>query len=465
MMLAKWLVIPRFSKRQKVNREKVKEGQRELQAETKKLMLVKQSLLQKLSEIVKWEVIQHPNNLQFKGLIEWKKQFNGTLESVLFSTKQICNLDKEQFFNLLDSCPSGARYRIQRRLMDKDGNSKKKWFNTVRLLGTKHVITPAVDLSVWFKEWEKFKEIKQQEERELTEKVRQGDTTEETKAKLDKVKKEAKVNVGASSLKNELEKLLQGKADTTLIHSIMNKVIFRVPVFFWVDRSSSMSGISTQIAKLLLTIGMLKNPSEELDNIFGTFGSDATIHTDLSKTTVTPNRFITSDKTVVVNRLIDRTKDFQWNFSNLSQFIHTNDGSTNVYSIGRRLSEWIESEPALKQHKMEQLQSYPVMILISDNAFNNGQCPKSSLVELQTNLAHYGWNGVIVIWDTAVNDEKAKNDPFEGLLNVFHYYGWNLGAIDQIFCNIHDLDVLDVFTELKSLWLSNRYTKIKEQVL
>ena len=460
IMLAKWLVIPRFSKRQKVNREKAKEGQRDLQPETKILMLYKSDLLSRLSSIVKWEVIEHPNNKQFKGLIEWKKQYNQTLESVLFSTKQICTLDKEQFFNLLNNCPSGARYRIQRRLLDKDGNSKKKWSSNI----ASYYVSGTNDLAGWFKEWEKFKETKQQEERILVEKVRQGDVSEDTKVKLEKVKKEAKVNVGASSLKDELERLLAGKADNTLIHSIMNRVQFRVPVFFWVDRSGSMSGRSTQIAKLLTTIGMLKNPSQELDNVFGTFGSDATIHTDLSKTKVTPNRFITSGRTIVVDKLIDRTKDFQWNFSNLSQFIHCNDGSTNVHSIGKRLAEWMESDSLLKQHRMEQLQSYPVMILISDNAFNNGQCPKSSLVKLQTLLAHYGWNGVIVIWDTAVNSDREKSDPFEGLLNVFHYYGWNIGAIDQIFSNIHDLDVLDVYTELKSLWISNRYTAIKAVV-
>jgi hypothetical protein len=55
-------------------------------------------------------------------------------------------------------------------------------------------------------------------------------------------------------------------------------------------------------------------------------------------------------------------------------------------------------------------------------------------------------------------------DEFEGVQNVIHYFGWNAGIINQIFCNIHDLDVIDVYTELKSLWLSNRYTAIKQLV-
>jgi uncharacterized protein YegL len=453
MMLAKWLVIPRFSKRQKVNRKKTKEGQRDLQEPTKKLMNVKHNLLEKLSEIVKWEMIEHPNNVQFKGLIEWKKQFNGTLESVLFSTKQICNLDREQFFNLLNNCPSGARYRIQRRLMDKEGNSKGKWSNS-----------QGTDLAVLFKEWEKFKETKQQEERVLTEKVRQGDVSEETKAKLEKVKKEAKVNVGGSSLFDEITNLVTGKGNDLLIQSILNKVKFDVPVLLVVDRSGSMGGAPTQVARLLATTAMLKNPSNDVDNLLITFGTDATIYTDKSKTTVPTNRYMSTGRQIVIEKLIDRTQPFSWNFSNLSQIINNTDGSTNIDSVSKRFAEWINSDANLKNYRIEQLQMYPVIMIISDGEFNNSYNAAQSIARMQNTMAQFGWNGVIVVWDV-INGSNYGKDPLEGLQNVVHYYGWNLGIINQIFTNIHDLDVIDIYTELKSLWLSNRYTKIKEQVL
>jgi hypothetical protein len=458
IMLAKWLVIPRFSKRQKVNRDKTKEGQRDLQQETKLRMSHKQVLLETLSKLLNWEIIIHPNNIQFKGLIEWKKQFNGTLESVLFSTKQICNLDREQFFNLLNNCPSGARYRIQRRLMDKDGNSKKKW------LSLNHKISDIFcDLSDWFKEWEQFKQVKQQEERELVEKVRQGDVSEETKVKLEKVKKEAKVNVGASLLFDEISKLLNNQGDSTLLHSILSKIKFEVPVMVIADNSGSMGGLPTQIARLLTTVALLKNPSEDLDNILITFGTDCKIITDNSKVDVKKNRFVSSGYTTIVDRLIDRTKDFQFNFNNVSKFINANDGSTNFNSVAKRFAQWIESEPELRQYRMEQLQQYPVIIVVSDGDLNNKQTASTSMTEFKNTMTHYGWNGVTVVWN--VSTSQHDKDEFEGVENVIHYFGYNLGIINQIFCNIHDLDVIDVYTELKSLWMSNRYSKIKEVTL
>ena len=42
---------------------------------------------------------------------------------------------------------------------------------------------------------------------------------------------------------------------------------------------------------------------------------------------------------------------------------------------------------------------------------------------------------------------------------------YNLGIINQIFTNIHDLDVIDVYQDLKSLHASNRYQIIKENVI
>ena len=452
MMLAKWLVLPRFSKRQKIDRNKEKSGQRDLQEPTKSLMGLKQELLVRLSTILKWEMIQHPNNIEFKGFKAWKKEYNQDLESVLFSTQKIKELDKEQFFNLLNSCPAGARYRIQRRLVDKDGNSKGKWVNNQN-----------VDLAIWFKEWEKFKETKQAEERVLTEKVRQGTSSEEDKAKLKDVAKAAKVNVGGSSLFDQISKLAKGKADITLLHSMLNQIKFEVPVMVIADNSGSMGGLPTFIARLLATVAMLKNPSEDLDNLLITFGSDCKIITDNTKVDIRKNRFITSGYTTTVERLIDRTKDFQWNFNSIAPFINANDGSTNFDSVAKRFAQWIESEPELKQHRMEQLQQYPVIVVVSDGDLNNRHTAVASMAEFQNTMSHYGWNGVTVVWN--VHTSQTSRDEFEGIQNVIHYFGYNLGIINQIFTNIHDLDVIDVYTELKSLWLSNRYAPIKNHTL
>lgn len=463
VMLAKWLVKPRLSKRQKVDRTtKEKTGTRELQSITKDNMQTKVNLCRILSEIMNWEIVYHSKNIQFKGLENFKKEYNQNLESVLFSTGSICNLDKEQFFKLLNECPSGARYRIQRRLFDGEGKSKQKWFS--------HVANE--DLAIWYKEWETFKEVKQQEQRDLTEKVRQGTATTAEKKQLQQVKKEAKVTTGATSLMDQLTKLMTGNQDDLIIQSILDKVDFQVPVLSIADVSSSMSGSYSPdkvkpyyIARLLSTLVMLKNPSKDLDNMLVTFGARADFYTDNSKGITQQNRFMTS-KSIVVDKLIDRTKPFSWNFNNISKFIVPNQGNTNFRTVADKFSEWIEEDQLFKQHRIEQLQQYPVVLVISDGDMNSSSSQASSMMEFMNKMRHYGWNGVVVVWNVKEGiREGSYDDKFANVPNCIHYYGYNLGIINQIFTNIHDLDVIDVYQDLKSLHASNRYQIIKENVI
>ena len=459
VMLAKWLVKPRLSKRQKVDRTtKEKTGTRDLQQVTKDNMQTKVNLYRILSEIMNWEVIYHPKNIQFKGLEEFKKEYNQNLESFLFSTKQICNLDKEQFFKLLNECPSGARYRIQRRLSTADNQCTGKWFN--KQTGT--------DLGVWFHDWEDFKEVKQQEQRELTEKVRQGTATTSEKKQLQQVKKEAKVTTGAVSLMDQLKKLMYNQADNLVIQSIMDKIKFEVPVLVVSDCSGSMSGLPTWIARLLTTVTMLKNPSPDLDNLLVRFGSSCEFITDNSKGTIQQNRFMTS-KSTVVDRLIDRTKDFTWNFNNLSKFVNSNMGGTYFSTVSEKLTSWINEVPEFKQHRIEQLQQYPVIVVVSDGDMNSDYSAGESMNRFMNGMRQLGWNGVVVVWNVkegiSDNYSLGSNDKFANVPNCIHYYGYNLGIINQIFTNIHDLDVIDVYQDLKSLHASNRYQVIKESVL
>ena len=459
IMLAKWLVKPRLSKRQKVNRTtKEKSGTRDLQAITKDNMQTKVNLYRILSELMNWEVIYHPKNIQFKGLENFKKEYNQNLESVLFSTKQICNLDKEQFFKLLNECPSGARYRIQRRLFNGEGQSKQKWFSYIA----------NENLAIWFKEWENFKEVKQQEQRDLTEKVRQGTATIAEKKQLQQVKKEAKVTTGAVSLMDQLKKLMYNQADNLVIQSIMDKIKFEVPVLVVSDCSGSMSGLPTWIARLLTTVTMLKNPSPDLDNLLVRFGSSCEFITDNSKGTVQQNRFMTS-KSTVVNKLIDRTKDFAWNFNNLSKFVNSNMGGTYFSTVSEKLTSWINEVPEFKQHRIEQLQQYPVIVVVSDGDMNSDYSAGESMNRFMNGMRQLGWNGVVVVWNVkegiSDNYSLGSNDKFANVPNCIHYYGYNLGIINQIFTNIHDLDVIDVYQDLKSLHASNRYQIIKENVI
>ena len=456
IMLAKWLVKPRLSKRQKVDRTtKEKIGTRELQSITKENMQTKVNLYRILSEIMNWEIIYHPKNIQFKGLENFKKEYNQNLESVLFSTKSICNLDKEQFFKLLNECPSGARYRIQRRLSTADNQCKGKWFN--KQTGT--------DLGVWFHDWEDFKTEKQKEQRELTEKVRQGIASDYEKKQLQQVKKEAKVTTGATSLMDQLKELMSGKANNLVIQSVMDKIKFEVPVLVVSDCSGSMTGLPTWIARLLTTVTMLKNPSPDLDNLLVRFGSSCEFITDNSKGTIQQNRFMTS-KSTVVDKLIDRTKDFTWNFNNLSKFVNSNMGGTYFSTVSEKLTSWVNEISEFRQHRIEQLQQYPVIVVVSDGDMNSDYSAGESMNRFMNGMRQLGWNGVVVVWNVKEGvREGSYNDKFANVPNCIHYYGYNLGIINQIFTNIHDLDVIDVYQDLKSLHASNRYQIIKENVI
>ena len=167
MLVAKFLTIPRLSKRQ---------GHKRLLPETKKIMDAKAVFINNLSRMMGWELEY------FKGYREWRKQYNGDLESVLFSTGKINEFTKDEFLKWFDQLPAQARFRVKNRILySKTENCK---LNTYEGLGDKWT-----KFQPWSKEWEEFKEKKQQEQRVLEEKVRQGQASDEDKIRLQKVKK------------------------------------------------------------------------------------------------------------------------------------------------------------------------------------------------------------------------------------------------------------------------------------
>ena len=458
-LIAKWLVRPRTSARQKFNlKTGEREGKRGLQDSTLKVMRLKSDLYLKLSERMGWVVEKHKNNYLFRGLNDWKKEWNGNLESVLFSSKKILDFDQQQFAKWLDSLPSGARFRVRRRLLDGDNNSKGKW------------VSATGDLANWFLQWEQSKVEAQQEQRTLEEQVRQGDDSEETKQKLEKVKKEAKVTTGADTIFSLFQKVMnpggmaQSEFDTT-IQSIIDKVEFQVPVLTIADCSVSMRGMPTLMARLTTTLTMLKNPSDELDNILVTFGTHSEFFTDGSKGMSAPNSFM-KGQMVQINRLVDREAPFSQNFNTISNIIHPNMGGTNFDSVAGAFKQWVDSasDEASKEVRREMIQKYPVFLVVSDGDMNNSRNATQSMAKFQQDMLQwFGWNGVVVVWNVSTNG--MRHDYFEGLTNVIHYYGYNAGIINTIFTKIHDLDIIDIFTPLKSLHASNRYDLVKESTL
>ena len=220
LLIAKFLTIPRTSKRQ---------GHKRMLPETHKNMEAKATFLTDLSKMMGWELPF------FKGYREWRKQYNGDLESVLFASGKINEFTKDEFLSWFDKLPAQARFRVKNRI-----------------LYSKTPVTPE-DVRVeefkwkkfqpWIKEWETYKEQKQQEQRVLEEKVRQGQASDEDKIKLQKVKKEAKVTTGASNFKDLYNKILMGNVDKLALESfIQNKVNLPYNSLVIIDDSGSMSG-------------------------------------------------------------------------------------------------------------------------------------------------------------------------------------------------------------------------------
>jgi hypothetical protein len=468
-LVAKFLTNVRTSKRQKVDKKtKEKSGQRELQPATKENMKVKQQFYVHLSEAMGWSYAKKDGWIDFIGLKAWKAKNNVDLESVLFSTGKIKEYDETQFMDFLEKLPSGARFRVRCRLLTKENGLKGKWINKF-----------GKDLGLVFLEWEKRKELLQDEHRKLTEKVRQGVATDDEKIMLAKVAKSAKVNTGGATLFDELDALLtSAKTPREIdlqIQSILDKVNFDVPVLTIVDCSGSMGGGWTaikgkngatippyKVAAFLATVAMLKNPSNEVDDLLIRFGTYCDILTDGASGVKKTNRFM-QGTTTKVSHLIDRTKPFSTNFENIQSLINCGHGGTDLSTVPKAFSKWIESDPDTRQHKIEQLQRYPVFMVISDGDLNSSSTAATSMLQFRREMAKYGWDGVVVVWD--VNSGTPENNKFADVPNTLHLMGWNIGIINQVFTKIHDLDIIDTYLPLKSLYESNRYDLVKANVI
>ena len=181
-LIAKFLTIPRTSKRQ---------GHKKVLPETIGVMNEKKNFLIQLSKMMGWETEY------FKGYREWRKQYNGDLESVLFTTGKINEFTKDEFLSWFEKIPAQARFRVKNRIL----------YSEVELEhpnGGKYSEFKWKKFQPWVKEWEEFKEQKQQEQRILEERIRQGQASEEDKIKTSESKEGSKGNCRCHQLQRDL---------------------------------------------------------------------------------------------------------------------------------------------------------------------------------------------------------------------------------------------------------------------
>lgn len=493
-LMAKFLPKPKFSKRKRTfvvseaglkavkkrfgNEYKVGdvvERKSSLQDATIKKEQFEADFITILSTKLNWQMIHYPYNVRYVGLEEYKAKWNRLSEAYLFSSKEILKMDKDQFIKWLNNLPSGSRFRVQCRLFNKDKSTGK-------LVSTGKWISKYGDLADFYNEWLNTKAVANQKVRELESKET---LTEEETLELRKTLKEAKVNVAAESILDVVSKLIgainnSGVKELDIIaDNILRKIDIRVPALFFIDRSGSMTsrscnhnGVSfsaRDISKIALTAFLLKAPDKDLQSIFGLFSSQCEIITDGEiKLNQRANKYVIGNPVQIKESIVDRTKPFSWNFTRISQII---DGfelatSTDISTIPTKLKQWTDSDPSLSESRKELIRQYKVWVVISDGDINNSHNATASVQDFKHRMLQYfGMDDfILVIWDIKDNNRRDESNKFENIENVMYFGSANQQVLQQIFCNIHDLDIIDIYTPLISIYRSNRYEPVRNKV-
>ena len=442
-LVAKFLSLPRLSKRSKHNK---------MLPETKMVMKNKVKFLVDLSEIMHWEYEIGDNYANFKGYREWRRAYNQELESVLFSSRQILSYDKEQFLEWFDKLPAQARFRVKNRILySKDSNEVPKY----------------PQMMEWYKEWEANKEAKQAEQRVLEEKIRQGQASEEDKERLQKVKKEAKVTTGATNFNELYNDICKGNIDKLKLESFMNKVNLPYNSLVIIDDSGSMRGAPFNFATFIASVCLVKNPDDDGRNLLGFFNNRSHWHGYIDATIRKSPNSILRTQAVQTKKspFVDPSKSFYENYLNIDRFCRAvfNGGGTNISAIPEGLKKECDKEPAI----LDALKAYPIWTIVSDGEWNNLSSPEASINDFFRKCENYfGFRPFIIAIDIAnsyydTSEYFAKRaDRFSGIDNLM-YIPSNPVMIEQFLTNFKDMDIYDVYTPLQSMYRSNRYELVR----
>lgn len=457
-LIAKFLSIPRLSKRS---------GHKKMLDETKHIMENKANFLVKLSKLMGWEYQVNGTYANFKGYRQWRRAYNQELESVLFSSRQILSYDKEQFLEWFDKLPAQARFRVKNRILYSKIESATHSFPSG---GSTHTETPKYpQMMKWYEEWEKNKEAKQAEQRVLEEKIRQGQASEEDKVKLQKVKKEAKVNIGATNFNELYNDILYGRIDKLKLESFMNKVNLPYNSLVIIDDSGSMRGAPFNFASFIASVCLVKNPDDDARNLLGFFASSSHWHSYIDKTSDSRNSIL---RTQIANTkktpFVDPKLSFYDNYQNIDKFCRAvfRSGGTDLTSVLRGLEVEIKKNPEI----LDALKNYPVWTIISDGDLNHYGSPEASFNDFfrrSENLL--GYKPYIVLIDIVRNDSERRwlesnIVRLQGIDNLM-YIPSNPAMIEQFLTNFKDMDVFDVYTPLQSIYRSNRYELVRKNTL
>ena len=440
-LVAKFLTLPRLSKRS---------GHNKMLTQTLDVMRNKARFLADLSKKLGWKYVMDNSYANFKDYRAWRKQYNSSLESVLFSTGKIREFDKTSFMEWLDKLPAGARYRVRNKVMySKDGDNFK--YPT---------------LQEYYTAWESFKLEKQAEQRTLEEKVRQGAASEEDVEKLEKVKKQSKVTTGAVNFKELYESIGSGRVDELKVEAFMKRVNLPYNSLVIIDDSGSMSGKPFNIATFIAAVCLCNNPDDDARNLIGLFNSSSHWHSFIDSSASAPNCILRTNVTRTMPKpLVDPKSSFIENYRNIDSFCNSvfRGGCTDISSIPEGLNIMCKHNPEV----LDALKSYPVWTIISDGEWNNLPSPEASINDFMRNCENFfGFKPFIVAIDATEGwgFNRRNIERFSGIDNLM-YIPANPAQIEQFLTNFKDMDVFDVYTPLESIYRSNRYELIRQNTL
>ena len=441
-LVAKFLTLPRLS---------VRSGHKQMLPATTKIMQEKVNFLVRLSVLMGWEYEVHGNYANFKGYRAWRKEYNSDLESVLFSTGEIKKFDKDSFIKWFDHIPAQARFRVKNRILYSQVDDKPKY----------------PQLQIYYKAWETAKEDAQAKQRILEEKVRQGLASDEDVQTLNQVKKEAKVTVGATNFREIYNDICNGSIDRLKLESFMNKVNLPYNSLVIIDDSGSMSGPPFRFAQFMAAVCLVKNPDDEARNLLGFFNNQSRLYGYISQQSVTPpNSLLRRSASIQVHKpFVDPTLSFYENYQNIANFCNSvfQNGGTNIASIPEGFKQMCDRNPEIK----DALMSYPIWTIISDGEWNQMRSPEASMNDFMRRCENYfGYRPFIIAIDINGRYGSVRTDVnrFAGIDNMI-YIPANPAQIEQFLTNFKDMDTFDIFMPLLSLYRSNRYELVRNNVL
>lgn len=417
--------------------------------------------IEQLSTKMDWEVRKFPNNLQFVGYKQFRSKWLVETESVLFSTGRIKEYDKTQLLAFFDQLPGSARHRVQTRIVSKENDKltpKVRW-----------VTSKGLNVGEVYLEWLKGKKAL----RNLSTEQKEVLAPQEFK----KMEKQAKAHVGGESLINILVAMFTGASTTQeanlKAHSLLEAMKLLVPVLICADISGSMSSNTVTykgvqftpngFVKLLTTVFLLKNPDPELQEMFITFDNECEViaNGQTGEAAKGDNRYMGNSMQTVDN-LIDSGEDFITNFKSVSKWIISRNG-THFNVVADGLKKWVDASPGFRSLRIDMINKYPVFLVLSNSAFNSHEAPSRTILDFQSKMRQwFGWEGVVVIWDVCMAVNQKSH--FEGLTNVIHYIGFNPSMVTAIFTQLHDLDIIDIYSVLETYYKTNRYAPVRELV-